>query len=42
MVIDFRCVSSRIVWVKFKFSRIKMCGGGVGLTEVYSEEMERY
>ena len=24
-VIDFECVSSRILWIKFKFSRIKVC-----------------
>ena len=25
-VIDFGCVSSRILWIKFKFSRVKVCG----------------
>ena len=24
-VVDFRCVSSRILWIKFKFSRVKVC-----------------
>ena len=24
-VIDFGCVSSRIFWIKFKFSRVKVC-----------------
>ena len=24
-VIDFGCVSSRIIWIKFKFSRVKVC-----------------
>ena len=24
-VIDFGCVSSRILWIKFKFSRVKVC-----------------
>ena len=24
-VIDFGCVSSRILWIKFKFSRIRVC-----------------
>ena len=24
-VIDFGCVSSRIFWIKFKFSRVKIC-----------------
>ena len=24
-VIDFGCVSSRILWIKFKFSRDKVC-----------------
>ena len=25
VVIDFGCVSSRILWIKFKFSRVKIC-----------------
>ena len=24
-VIDFGCVSSRILWIKFTFSRVKVC-----------------
>ena len=24
-VVDFGCVSSRILWIKFKFSRVKVC-----------------
>ena len=29
-VVKFGCVSSRILWIKFKFSRVKcLCGGGV-------------
>ena len=33
-VIDLRCVSSRTLWVKFKFSRVKVCVGLVyGSTE---------
>ena len=24
-VVDFECVSSRIIWIKFGFSRIKIC-----------------
>ena len=24
-VIDYGCVSSRILWIKFKFSRVKVC-----------------
>ena len=26
-VIDFGCVSSRIFWIKFRFSRVKVCVG---------------
>ena len=25
VVIDFGCISSRILWIKFKFSRIEVC-----------------
>ena len=25
VVIDFGCVSSRILWIKFRFSRVKFC-----------------
>ena len=24
-MIDFGCVNSRILWIKFKFSRVKVC-----------------
>ena len=24
-VVNFGCVSSRILWIKFKFSRVKVC-----------------
>ena len=27
-VVDFGCVSSITLWIKFKFSRVKVCGGG--------------
>ena len=30
VVIDFGCVSSRILWVKFKFSIVKICVVVVG------------
>ena len=43
VVIDFGCISSRILWIKFKFSRVKVCvvvryspNEGIG------EEMERF
>ena len=33
-MIEFQYISSRILWVKFKFSRIKVCGVvGYGPTE---------
>ena len=38
VVIDFRCVSSRTLWVKFKFSRVKVCLGNRG----EFEERERF
>ena len=28
-VVEYGCVSSRILWIKFKFSTVKMCGCGV-------------
>ena len=28
-VIYIECLSSRILWIKFKFSRVKVCVGGV-------------
>ena len=24
-VIDFQCVGSRVLWIKFKFSKVKVC-----------------
>ena len=24
-LVDFGCVSSRILWIKFRFSRVKVC-----------------
>ena len=42
-VIDFGCVSSRILWIKFKFSRVKVCVGvGYGPNEGVDEERERF
>ena len=42
-VIRFGCVSSRILWVKFKFSRVKVCGVAVyGPTEREIEEREMF
>ena len=40
-VIDFRCVSSRILWIKFKLSRVKVCVVvGYNPSEGDSEERE--
>ena len=42
-VIGFGSVSSRILWIKIKFSRVKGCMVAVsGLTEGEVEEMERF
>ena len=42
-VIDFGCVSSRILWIKFKFSRVKVCVGvGYSPNEGVGEERERF
>ena len=42
-VIDFGCVSSRILWIKFKFSRVKVClVVGYGLTEGDVKERDRF
>ena len=42
-VIDFGCVSFRILWVKFKFSRVKVCMVIVyGPIEGKVEEKERF
>ena len=43
MVIDLGCVSSRILWNKFKFSRVKVCVVvGYGHNEGIDEERERF
>ena len=42
-VIDFGSVSSRILWVKFKFSRVKVCMVvGYGLHKGDREELEKF
>ena len=45
-VIDFGCVSSRILWSKFKFSRVKVCVVvvvvGYGPNEGDGEEREKF
>ena len=42
-VIDFICVSSRILWIKFRFSRIKVCMlVGYVPKEGNGEERERF
>ena len=42
-VIDFRCIIFRTIWIKFKFSRLKMCVGVVyGPTEGKVVEKERF
>ena len=42
-VIKFGCVSSRILWIKFKFSRIKVCVVvGYGPSKGDSEERDRF
>ena len=42
-VIDFGCVSSGILWIKFRFSRIKVCVVVVyGPNEGDSEERDRF
>ena len=42
-VIDFRCVNSRILWIKFKFSRVKICTVvGYGPNEGDGEERYRF
>ena len=41
--IDFGCVSSRILWIKFKFSRVNVCAVmGYGPNEGIGEEKERF
>ena len=40
--IDFRCVSSRILWSNFRFSRVKVCVVvGYSPNEGNSEEMDK-
>ena len=42
-VIDFGCVNSRILWIKFKFYRIKVCVVlGYGPSEGDVEERDRF
>ena len=42
-VVDFECVSSRILWIKFKFSRVKVCVVvGYESTEGDGEERDRF
>ena len=42
-VIDFGCVSCRILWIKFKFSRVKVCAVvEYGLSEGDGEERDRF
>ena len=42
VVVDFGCVSSRILWIKFKFSRVKVCVVfGYGPSEGDGEERDR-
>ena len=40
---DFGCVSSRILWIKFKFSRVKVCVEvGYDPNERIGEERKRF
>ena len=42
-VIDFGCLSSRILWIKFRFSRVKVCVVvRYGSSERNCEERERF
>ena len=42
-VVDFVCVSSRILWIKFKFSRVNVCVMmGYGTNEGDVREKERH
>ena len=42
-LVDFGCVSSRILWIKFKFSRVKVCVVLVyGPNEGDGEERDRF
>ena len=41
-VVKYGCVSSRILWIKFKFSRVKVCVMvGYGPNEGDGEEIDR-
>ena len=43
VVIDFGCVSSRILWIKFKLSRVEVCVVvGYGPNKGIGEERERF
>ena len=42
-VVNFECISSRILWIKFKFSRVKVCVVvGYDPNEVDGEERDRF
>ena len=42
-VIDFGCVSSRILWIKYRFSRVKVCVVVVyGPNDGDSEERDKF
>ena len=42
-MIDFGCISSRILWVKFKFSKVKVSVVvGYGPKEVNGAERDRF
>ena len=42
-VIDFGCVSSRILWIKFRFSKVNVCVVvGYGPSEGGGKERDRF
>ena len=42
-VLDIGCVSARIIWIKFRFSRVEVCVVvGYSLNEANGEERERF
>ena len=42
-MVKYECVSSRILWIKFKFSRVKVCVVmGYGPNEGDGEERDRF
>ena len=42
-VVDFGCVSTRILWIKFKFLRVRVCVVvGYGPNDGDSEEKDRF